>query len=282
MKQVTTGTYLFQDLRNSLGIEVVYGENVSHDFSRHTHRALCVGAVEVGVRTLLCRGNEYKVSPGQIFLIPPNEAHACSTRIESHTYRLILILSDVLRKILPDFEEHQTIFTHLVVEDKNLFEQLLTLHLLLDSSETNFIKQSVLVSVIGDIVKRCVAMQDDLKVRHKQYESIKRAQTYIEDHYEENFSLDDLAAYAYLSPYYLIRAFGRIIGLPPHIYQQQVRIRHAKEMLGHSISLAEVADQTGFADQSHFSNVFKKIVGVTPGEYKKSCRQDSTPLTPNR
>jgi len=282
MKQVTTGTYLFQDLRDSLGIEVVYGENVTHDFSRHTHRVLCVGAVAVGLRTLLCRGYEYKVTPGQIFLIPPNEAHACSPTSEAHTYRLLLISSDVLRKILPDFEENQTIFTHLVVDDKNLYEQLLALHRLLESNETNFIKQSVLVSVIGDIAERCVALQGKLQMRHKQYESIKRAQIYIEEHYGENFSLDDIAAHAYLSPYYLIRAFSRVIGLPPHIYQQQIRMRHAKEMLGQSISLAEVADQIGFADQSHFSNVFKKMVGVTPGEYKKSRKQSSTPLTPNR
>jgi len=156
----------------------------------------------------------------------------------------------------------------LFLEDEILFAQLLNLHLILDSSESSFIKQSIAVSVIGEVVERCVDGQYDLKIRHKQHESIKRAQAYIEDHYEENFSLDDIAAHVYLSPYYLIRVFSRIIGLPPHIYQQQIRIRHAKEMLVHGFSLAEVANQTGFADQSHFSNVFKKMVGVTPGGYQ--------------
>jgi len=61
-----------------------------------------------------------------------------------------------------------------------------------------------------------------------------------------------------------------MLGLPPHIYQQQVRIRHAKEVLMQDFSLAEVANQAGFTDQSHFSKVFKKMVGVMPGENKKS------------
>ena len=268
MKQVTTGDFLFHDFRDSLGVEVVYGKQVTHDFSRHTHRALCMGIIEDGMRTLLCRGNEYKVTPGQIFLIPPHEAHSCAPAIDSHTYRLLLISSDVLHKVLPNFDEDNNMFNTLVLEDKNSFEQLQNLHLLLDSSETSFIKQSVLLSVIGDVVERCAAMQHNLKIRHKQYESIKRAQVFIEEHYGENFTLDDIAEHAYLSPYYLIRVFSRVLGLPPHIYQQQVRIRHAKEMLMQGFSLAEVANQTGFADQSHFSNVFKKMVGVTPGEYK--------------
>lgn len=270
MKQVTTGNFLFHDFRDSLGIEVVYGKHVTHDFSRHTHRTLCIGVIEDGMRTLLCRGNEYKVIPGQIFLIPPNEAHSCRPALESHTYRLLLLSSDVLRMILPNFDEENNVFYRLVLEDKDLFEQLLKLHLILDSSETSFIKQSLVVSVVGDVVEQCVDRQHNLKIRHKQHESIKRAQEYIEEHYEENFSLDDIAAHVYLSPYYLIRVFSRIIGIPPHIYQQQVRIRHAKEMLIHGFSLAEVATRTGFADQSHFSNVFKKIVGVTPGGYQIS------------
>jgi len=270
MKQITTGNFLFHDFRDSLGVEVVYGKHVTHDFSRHTHRTLCLGIIEDGIRTLLCRENEYKVTPGQIFLIPPNEAHSCAPAIDSHTYRLLLISLDVLRKILPNFDEDGNIFNSLVLEDKNLFEQLLDLHQLLDSCETSFIKQSVLLSVIGDVVERCVAMPHNLKIRPKQYESIKRAQVFIEEHYGENFSLDDIAEHVYLSPYYLIRVFSRILGLPPHIYQQQVRIRHAKEMLMQGFSLAEVANQAGFTDQSHFSNVFKKMVGVTPGEYKIS------------
>jgi len=49
-----------------------------------------------------------------------------------------------------------------------------------------------------------------------------------------------------------------------------VRIRHAKEVLMQDFSLAEVANQAGFTDQSHFANVFKKMVGVMPGENKNS------------
>ena len=270
MKPTTTGSYSFHDDRENLGIEAVYGKHVIHDFSRHTHRTLCIGIIEDGMRTLLCRGKEYKIIPGQIFVIPPNESHSCGTVAEPHSYRLLLVSSAVLRMILPNFDEDRNIFNNLVFENQNLFAQLLHLHRILEGSETNFVKQSTVVAVIGDVVEKCVDAQHNFKLRAKQHESVKRAQVFIEENYGENFSLADIANHVYLSPYYLIRVFTRVIGLPPHIYQQQVRIRHAKEMLTQGFALAEVASQTGFTDQSHFSHVFKKMVGVTPGEYKTS------------
>ena len=269
MKQLS-GEIYFYDFRKTLGLEVICGRHVRHNFSRHTHRALCIGVVKQGVRIILCRGERYEVVPDQVFIISPDEAHSCGSEGKPHTYQLLLITSDVLNMILPKSEEDSYKFKILVFDDKRRFEQLLNLHTVLTSAETNFFKQSTLVSTIGDVVEYCADIGKALKISHKQYDSVKRAQNFIEIHYEECFSLGDIARYAYLSPYYLIRVFSQIIGIPPHIYQQQVRIRRAKEMLTHGIPIVEVAIKTGFTDQSHFSNVFKKMVGITPGEYTKS------------
>lgn len=271
MKQLSGGI-CFHDFKKIIGLEVICGRHVRHEFSRHTHRMLCIGIVEQGTRTILCRGERYKVVPDQIFIIPPDEVHSCGSEGEPHTYRLFLIRSDVLNMILPKTEEDNYDFKNLVFDDRKRFEELLNLHAVLMSAETSFFKQSAVISTIGDVVEHCADIGKVVRISNKQHDSVKRVQNFIETHYEECFSLGDIARYAYLSPYYLIRVFRQIIGIPPHIYQQQVRIRHAKEMLVHGISLVEVASKTGFTDQSHFSNVFKKMIGITPGEYTKSIR----------
>jgi len=269
MKQLS-GEIYFYDFRKTFGVEVIYGIQVRHNFSRHTHRNLCIGIVEQGARIILCRGGKYVVMPDQVFIIPPNEAHCCGSEGEAHTYRLLLITPNILNMILPINKENSYNFKNVLLEDREQFTQLLNLHTVLTSNETSFIKQSVLVSTIGDVIENCANISKFSKICNRQYDSVKRVQEFIETHYEECFSLDDIARYACLSPYYLIRVFSQIIGIPPHIYQQQVRIRRAKEMLAHGISIVEVAIRIGFTDQSHFSNVFKKMVGITPGEYAKA------------
>jgi transcriptional regulator GlxA family with amidase domain len=61
--------------------------------------------------------------------------------------------------------------------------------------------------------------------------------------------------------------FHREVGLPPHAYQIQVRVARARALIATGVPLAEVASMTGFADQSHLTRLFKRIVGVPPGQY---------------
>jgi AraC-like DNA-binding protein len=63
------------------------------------------------------------------------------------------------------------------------------------------------------------------------------------------------------------RMFARHMGLPPHAYRKQKRIRKAKQMLIDRVPISRVAVETGFADQSHLTRHFKQVVGVTPGQY---------------
>ena len=66
-----------------------------------------------------------------------------------------------------------------------------------------------------------------------------------------------------------MRVFRKVLGLPPHAYLVQVRITQAKKLLASGMAIAEVAAETGFSDQSHLHRHFKRIVGVTPGQYVK-------------
>jgi AraC-like DNA-binding protein len=57
--------------------------------------------------------------------------------------------------------------------------------------------------------------------------------------------------------------------LPPHAFQLQLRVDRAKTLLARGLDIAAVAQRTGFADQSHFTRVFRRSVGVTPGRFPR-------------
>jgi AraC family transcriptional regulator len=97
---------------------------------------------------------------------------------------------------------------------------------------------------------------------------------YIEEHLEASPTLEQIAAVARLSPYHFARQFKTATGLPPHEYVIARRVERAKQFLqgGGDLSLAEAAAHAGFSDQSQLSRHFKRLVGVTPGQFRMSAR----------
>jgi AraC family transcriptional regulator len=97
---------------------------------------------------------------------------------------------------------------------------------------------------------------------------------YIEDHLDAGPTLEQLAAVARLSAYHFARQFKAATGLPPHQYVILRRVERARQLLqaGTDLSLAEVAADAGFSDQSQFSYHFKRMVGVTPGQFRTPAR----------
>ncbi len=101
--------------------------------------------------------------------------------------------------------------------------------------------------------------------------AVSKLKTQLETYPEIKYSLDDMADTAFISKYHLIRTFKHEIGLTPHQFQIQNRIRKAQRLLETSVTIAEAALATGFCDQSHFIRHFKKIVGLTPADYRLAC-----------
>ena len=98
---------------------------------------------------------------------------------------------------------------------------------------------------------------------------LRRVRTYLEEHLGEGLTLEALAKEAEMGPRQLLRAFTRYFGTPPHRYILQRRIEQAKERLRNSDQpLADIATETGFSSQSHFSSAFKRSVGVSPDVYR--------------
>jgi AraC family transcriptional regulator len=92
---------------------------------------------------------------------------------------------------------------------------------------------------------------------------------YIEEHLGAALSLEQMARVAHMSPYHFARLFKNSTGLPPHQYVIARRVERAKQLLRglNRPSLAEVAADIGFADQSHFTRHFRRLVGVTPRRF---------------
>jgi AraC family transcriptional regulator len=97
---------------------------------------------------------------------------------------------------------------------------------------------------------------------------------YIMENLEGSLTLEQMAAIVHLSPYHFARQFKATTGLPPYQYVIARRVERAQHLLwaDSELGLAEVALRVGFPDQSHFSFHFKRIVGVTPRQFRISAR----------
>ena len=99
---------------------------------------------------------------------------------------------------------------------------------------------------------------------------MRRLIEYIEEHLEGDLSLEAMAAEAEVSPLYLARAFKTAIGQSPHQYVLGRRLERAKELLRNTDTpIVEVALAAGFSSQSHLSNWFVRLVGVSPAAYRR-------------
>ncbi|WP_046226509.1 helix-turn-helix transcriptional regulator [Paenibacillus dauci] len=111
-------------------------------------------------------------------------------------------------------------------------------------------------------------------VIHPMETKITEIARYINDHFDEPLTLQGIAELFYISPSYLCRIFPRITGFHFREYLQTIRLRAARELLRHStLSVAMIAERTGYAHTANFSVIFKKLTGCTPSQYRIMNRQ---------
>jgi AraC family transcriptional regulator len=102
---------------------------------------------------------------------------------------------------------------------------------------------------------------------------LRRVTEYMREHHASTIKLADLAEMAGLSQSQLGRAFKASTGVTPHRFLLNQRIARAQELLlAGSMSLAEIALATGFAEQSHFTRVFRREIGASPGAFRRDRR----------
>jgi AraC family transcriptional regulator len=101
---------------------------------------------------------------------------------------------------------------------------------------------------------------------------LRRIVDYIHANLAEDNSLEALANLAHVSPFHFCRSFKQSTGLSPHRYILRLRIEEAQRLLNKStLAISDVAKRLGFSDQSHFTMVFRKIVGTTPARWRANA-----------
>jgi AraC-like DNA-binding protein len=236
------------------------------------HEEHSIGVVLDGTENTICRGASHNARKGDVILINAEEVHSNESR--NCEYRLIKVLPTILDHI---GSAKRVTFPNIVVTDPFLFRRILNLHLKLEQNLSILEMESELISTLALLLERQCNTQTDRQEfetrNEKAYVQIVR--DYLKAHYAENVSLSQLTSLTNLSPFYLLRVFRQRVGFPPHEYQTQVRVAHARKLIRTGTPLSQAALETGFFDQSHLTRNFKRIVGVTPHRYFLGNRFDN-------
>ena len=257
-------------------LEWVVGPPTPFYNSRHVHEELEI-AHNIG-RTWrhIVRGQSAVIGADALVLTPPGEPHqADSPEIGTAPYLGLRVDYAVLSADVAALRESRAPMPELrnmVNDDPALRTVFLDLHRVLYSPSATRLVQDALWQRFVAILHRLSAASGTLPpVRHEP-DAIRLVKAYMNDHIQENTSLETLAALVQLSPFALVRSFSAAVGIPPHAYQTQIRIQQAQRLLRAGQAPGDVAWLTGFASQSHLGVHFKRLVGMTPGQYIADCR----------
>lgn len=248
------------DFYEKNSIEILFASS-SHTFPLHSHECFCFGVVEEGCVTFSINGNCKMLRPGMAFIIPSNVG--VSIQAEGH-YRYITIC---MKNKWKESLKH--------LQFKDYFLEFST------SEEIrricmNYIKSGSAEAFVQSILflMQPVTVKGPEKCEKKATSGIvETAGKYICEHAEEKFSLDVLAGIAHVSKYYLVKLFKKEMGVTPNQYYIQAKIRMAKEKIMSPQKEVDVAMELNFNDQSHLCNLFKRQMGISLQNYKKSFRE---------
>lgn len=109
---------------------------------------------------------------------------------------------------------------------------------------------------------------------HKMQEILESAKLFIDKNYNTDISLSDIAEYVYISTSHFARAFKKQYDISPIQYLLGVRIEKAKTLLEETnLKVGDIAASVGFSAQQRFNDIFKKHLGLSPGEYRQKYRE---------
>jgi len=150
------------------------------------------------------------------------------------------------------------------IESSTILEDEFLLYRKIQAMDTISDMQTFLLSKI-QVCKEAIAGQG--RTGHEKI--MLRAKEYIKQNMGYNLTLESTAEYVNFSPTYFSRFFKNEAGMNFIEYVTKARIEEAKELLNRNVKTADICSKIGFRDIKHFYKIFKKIEGVTPGQYKR-------------
>ena len=238
-------------------IEFVLSENIDKCFDCHNHVGhYVISLVMQGEVTVYLESRKLVCHEGDLFTIPPYAVHSVCQERDA---RLLSMCIGTAFAAETDSETAEVIVRELL-------------------------NDAVGLGIFGEAQKerllpfaRAVFRGWD-KGGKEMDTGIKNLADRITSHPEQELLIETLAADIFVSKYYLIRKFKSSIGMTPHQFCIQNRIRKSQGLLDEEKTVSRIAVEMGFYDQSHFDKAFQRIVGISPSEYihsKKLIRQST-------
>jgi AraC-like DNA-binding protein len=242
----------------------------------HETYAICIvpSSPTASIAAWRYRGREALIHNGMIGLMEPGETHV-NTRdpvggnfwvAHLNAEMLEAAAGDVLgRGSAPHFRSVGTDSPRLVRLFSRFYESL-------RSGATPLEQQSRLAAAVRLLLELCCE-RSPAAATPLEHAGLSRVREYLHAHYDRTVPLAELAAVGGISSFHLVRIFRAAYGLPPHAYQNQLRVAAVARLLRAGTPVSEI--EAGFCDQSHLTRHFKRAYGVSPRRY---ASPESSPL----
>ena len=260
-------------------------ESYPGEKASHGHDFFEVLLVWSGSLDYRAEGRSYHMTNGDILLIPPGISHQLQPEGEPGSCeRVILRLErDCFRRFPGLGFEPMECFEGGVCCLRFDDEVTMRIGELLERCMRERSSEELGSAVMADAAMLQAAILIN-RLRLKSVRSERRSRTgslvssvleYINSHFSEELTLDNLAGRFFISKYHLSREFGRIVGIPLHRYITQKRLVVAKQMLSEGLPSSAVYQHCGFGDYSNFYRAFRGEYGISPKRYVSSLREEA-------
>jgi AraC-like DNA-binding protein len=254
------------------GSELLVAKYTEQVFGRHAHDRYALGVILDCAEKLYYRGTHWYGSVGSVVSITPGEIHdGAPASQEGWAYRMMYIdpiwlNSSGLCGHSPSGRIH--LFHEPFRHDPQLAQALLRAHKTIEGACSSLERETALSDVLARLFV-CTGASPLPNKTSQERGSVRKVREKLVEEFDKNITLAELSMLANMDPLYLIRVFRRETGTSPHSYQLQERVARAQRFLRNGMSAVDTALTCGFTDQSHMHRTFKKIVGVTPGQFKR-------------
>ena len=257
------------------GVEVMRVNGVARKW-RWYHEAYCICTPIVPMRAeWKYRHRLHRTEPVMLALMEPGEMHADVSKLDEHeSFRALFILPDVMREAAREAggiagEVH---WREGKAVQSELFRECLHLHASLEDERPALERQTRFTNLVERLTGSLCQGASEPSAPLGEPGAVRRARALLHERWADNVQLEDLVTVSGVDRFRLLRAFRSAVGLPPHAYQIRIRVARAMTLIRLGTPLVEVALQTGFADQSHLTRHFTRVIGVSPGRYRRAVR----------
>jgi len=259
-----------------LDLRLLQAYHVEHAYPRHSHDYYVICLIERGRQSFTHQGTKHLTSPGGVILINPDTVHT-GEAVDQQGFQMRSLYPTTSHMEMAVFEltghpRALPFFKEVRIDHPWTMNSLLSLHKAISEEAGPLECESRFLWFLARLIKWYGNIRSSTERLGNEKGAIRQARYYLEEHFAQGVSLNELAAYVALSPYYLLRVFRAEVGMPPHAYLESIRIREAQRLIEGGRPLAEVAAQVGFSNQSHLTHRFKQIIGATPGQYAQQVR----------